>query len=36
VSREGILGDTEEAGYVLVETHTFLPEDNIYVLSRRH
>jgi ubiquinone/menaquinone biosynthesis C-methylase UbiE len=36
VSREGILGDAEEAGYDLVETHTFLPEDNIYILSRRH
>jgi len=36
VSREGILGDAEEAGYNLVETHTFLPEDNIYILRRRH
>jgi len=36
VSREGILGDAEEAGYDLVETHAFLPEDNIYILSRRH
>jgi len=36
VSREGILGDAEEAGYDLVETHTFLPEDNIYILIRRH
>ncbi len=36
VSREGILGDAEEAGYDLVETHTFLPEDNIFILSHRH
>lgn len=36
VSREGILDDTEEAGYDLVETHMFLPEDNIYILSNRY
>jgi len=35
VSREGILGDAEEAGYDLGETHAFLPEDNIYILRRR-
>lgn len=35
VSREGILGAAEEGGYDLVETHTFLPEDTIYILSRR-
>jgi hypothetical protein len=35
VSREGILGDAEEAGYDLVETHAFLPDDNIYILRRR-
>ncbi|UCD45830.1 MAG: class I SAM-dependent methyltransferase [Candidatus Bathyarchaeota archaeon] len=33
VSREGILSDADEAGYDLVETHTFLPEDNIYILK---
>ncbi len=32
VSREGMLSDADEAGFVQVETHTFLPEDNIYVL----
>jgi ubiquinone/menaquinone biosynthesis C-methylase UbiE len=32
VSREGVLSDADEAGFVLVETHTFLPKDNIYVL----
>lgn len=32
VSRKGILSDADEARFVLVETHTFLPEDNIYIL----
>jgi hypothetical protein len=36
VSREGILDDAEEAGYDLVETYAFLPEDKMYILSRRH
>ena len=35
VSREGILSDAEKTGYDLVETHAFLLEDNIYILSRR-